>query len=285
MAVRPGLDVMARDVAGADWEAIRHRWFRRGLGLLTAVVYLGILAPILVVVLASVSPTEVFTFPPPGVTLKWYQEFFRDSNMRDGFWLSFVVAAGSAVISLVLGTAAALGLTRERFALRHLVSAFFLSPIIFPSLITGVALLLFFRALGVPTLPGLILGHAIISVPYVIRTVAASLAGFDVTIEEAARIHGASPLRAFVRVTLPIIQPGIMAGAVFAFIVSFSELNVSLFLSGPGAATLPIHIFSQIQFGAGQVVIAAASTLQIVLIVGLMVVVEKLFGISVAPQS
>ncbi len=278
-------DVPPAASPGRDREAARQRWFRRGLGLLTAIVYLGVLAPILVVVLASVSPTEVFTFPPPGFTLRWYREFFGDSNMREGFWLSFVVATVSAVGALGLGTAAAIGLTRERFVLRHVVSAFFLSPVIFPSLITGVALLLYFRTLGLPTLPGLILGHAIISVPYVIRTVAASLAGFDVSLEEAARIHGAPPLRAFLRVTLPVIQPGILAGAVFAFIVSFSELNVSLFLSGPGAATLPIHIFSQIQFGAGQVVIAAASTLQILLIVGLMVVVERLFGISVAPQS
>ncbi len=268
-----------------DWAGVRQRWFRRFLGALTAAVYAVILAPIAVVVVASVSPTEVFTFPPAGFSLHWYRDFFADQSMQEGFILSFVVAALSSVISLVLGTLAAVALTRERFHLRDFITSFFLSPIVFPSLITGVALLLYFRRLGVPILPGLVLGHAIISVPYVIRTVAASLALFDVSLEEAARIHGASPLRAFLRVTLPVVQPGIVAGAVFAFIVSFSEVNVTLFLSGPGGGPRPIHIFSQLQFGAGQVIIAAASTLQILLILALMLLVEKLFGLSLAPQS
>lgn len=283
MAVRAEGTLVAAEPT--DWAAVRQRWFRRFLAALTVAVYMVILAPIAVVVVASVSPTEVFTFPPAGFSLHWYRDFFADQSMQEGFILSFVVAALSSVISLVLGTLAAVALTRERFHLRDFITSFFLSPIVFPSLITGVALLLYFRLLGVPILPGLVLGHAIISVPYVIRTVAASLALFDVSLEEAARIHGASPLRAFLRVTLPVVQPGIVAGAVFAFIVSFSEVNVTLFLSGPGAATLPIHIFSQLQFGAGQVIIAAASTLQILLILVLMLVVEKLFGLSLAPQS
>jgi putative spermidine/putrescine transport system permease protein len=218
------------------------------------------------------------------VSLRWYGEFFDDDEMTTGFLWSVIVAVAAAVIGVVIGTLAAVALVRYRMPGKPLVTAFLMSPLVFPGLILGMALLLIFQIVNTPILLRLILAHALLGIPFVIRSVISSLDTFDVSIEEAACIHGASRIKAFMMVTLPSIQGGIVAGAVFAFVVSFGEINATLFLTGPGLSTLPVHIFSQIQFGAEQVTVAAASTMQMLLVVVLVFALEKL-GYSVTANT
>jgi len=201
--------------------------------------------------------------------------------MVDGLKWSIIIAILASAASVVIGTMAAIALVRGRLPFKGLINSLLLTPLIFPGLILGVALLLYFQMLNVPLLLRVMSAHILLGIPFVVRSVVSSLDLFDSQIEEAAIIHGASPVRAFFKVTLPSIQPGIVAGAIFAFVVSFGEINATLFLSGPGLSTLPVQIYSQIQYGTEQVVVAAASTVQMVLVVVLVVVLEKVFGLSV----
>lgn len=255
---------------------------RLALLAVVVLVYALILAPIVVIVVSSFSPSMALQFPPKALSLRWYREFFDHEQMVSGFTMSLIVAVIASAIAVVLGTAAALAFVRYRFPLKEALGALLLSPLVFPGLILGVALLLSFQFVGVPIFARLVLAHTLLGIPFVMRSVVAGLEMFDIAIEEAARIHGASPWRAFRLATLPSIQGSVVAGAVFAFVVSFGEINATLFLIGPGTTTLPVEIFSQIQFGAEQVIVASASTLQMVLVVALVLILEKVFGLSLA---
>jgi len=252
-------------------------WALRTVNLLALLIIIG---PIAIVVLVSFSPSDFFAFPPRGLSLRWFREFFNLPSMRGAYLLSLEVALAASILATVLGTLASLFLSRRRGAVVGLLNALFLSPLVFPTIIIGVALLLFFRRVGMPILPGLILAHVLIGTPYCIRSVLTSLQAFDVSLEEAGQSLGASPVRTFFLITLPLIRPGLLCGWLFAFIVSFGELNTALFLTGPGVTTLPIEIFAYLQFQGSQLVIAAASTLQICLIIVLVLTIERLVGLS-----
>jgi putative spermidine/putrescine transport system permease protein len=254
-----------------------RRWGALAANLLA---FLLILGPIAIVVLVSFSPGDFFAFPPRGLSLRWFREFFALPSMRGAFLLSLEIALGASVVSTVLGTLASLFLARRRGAVVSLLNGLFLSPLVFPTIIIGVALLLAFRRVGMPILPGLVCAHVLIGTPYCIRSILTSLQGFDVSLEEAGQSLGASPVRTFFLITLPLIRPGLLCGWLFAFIVSFGELNTALFLTGPGVTTLPIEIFAYLQFQGSQLVIAAASTLQICLIVVLVLSIERLVGLT-----
>jgi putative spermidine/putrescine transport system permease protein len=249
-------------------------------GSAVVVAFVLILAPILIVVVTAFSPTDYFQFPPPGFSLRWFVEFFRLDNMRNAFTLSLELALLSATIATVLGTLGALYLARRRGVVAGLLQSLFLAPLVFPTIILGLALLLLYKSLGVPVFPGLLLAHCVIGMPYCFRTVLASVQALDPALEEAGQSLGAGPLETFFLVTLPLIWQGVLSGWLFAFIVSFGELNTALFLSGPGLTTLPIEIFSYLQFQGSQLVIAAASTIQIVLIVLLVAGIERIVGMG-----
>ena len=193
-----------------------------------------ILAPILIVVVTAFSPTDYFQFPPPGLSLRWFVEFFRLDNMRNAFTLSLELALLSATLATVLGTLGALFLARRRGVVASLLQSLFLAPLVFPTIILGLALLLLYKTLGVPVFPGLLLAHCVIGMPYCFRTVLASVQALDPALEEAGQSLGAGPLDTLFLVTLPLIWQGVLSGWLFAFIVSFGELNTALFLSGPG---------------------------------------------------
>jgi putative spermidine/putrescine transport system permease protein len=246
----------------------------------TAVAFLLILAPILIVVVAAFSPTDYFQFPPPGLSLRWFVEFFRLDNMRNAFTLSLELALLSATIATVLGTMGALFLARRRGVIAGLLQSLFLAPLVFPTIILGLALLLLYKSLGMPVFSGLLLAHCVIGMPYAFRTALASAQALDPALEEAGQSLGAGPVNTLFLVTLPLIWQGVLSGWLFAFIVSFGELNTALFLSGPGLTTLPIEIFSYLQFQGSQLVIAAASTLQIALIVLLVAGIERIVGMG-----
>lgn len=204
-----------------------------------------LLLPMVVIVLTSVTTLGYVSFPPEGFTLRWYGEALRKREFLESFYLSLAVAAVTAALATLLGVPVAVALARHRFPGRALVNAFFMSPLILPTVVIGIALLQFYNRIGLgSTTAGLVLGHVVITTPYAIRLVMASLTGLDPSVERAARNLGAAPLRAFLAVTLPVVMPGIMAGALFAFITSFDNVTISVFLATPRMVTLPVRIYN-----------------------------------------
>lgn len=251
----------------------------------TALAFILILSPIVVVVISSFSPTDFFVFPPPSLSLRWFEEFFRLPNMRGAFLLSLELALASACCAAFLGTLGALFIARRTGIVAGVLQSLFMAPLVFPTIILGLALLLLYKSIGMPIFPGLLLAHAVIGMPYCFRSVLASLQGLDPALEEAGQALGAGPIRTLFLVTLPLIWPGVIAGWLFAFIVSFGELNTALFLTGPGQTTLPIEIFSYLQFQGSQLVIAAASALQVGLIILLVTAIERMIGLGQIVRS
>lgn len=204
-----------------------------------------LLLPLAVIVATSFTTLGYVSFPPEGFTLRWYGEALRKTEFLQSFYLSLTVAAVTAGLATLVGTPVAVATVRYRYPGRDAVSAFFMSPLILPTVVIGLALLQFYNSIGIGATPlSLILGHVIITTPYAIRLVAASLTGLDPSIERAARNLGAPPIVAFVRVTLPLIAPGIAAGAIFAFVTSFDNVTISVFLATPTMVTLPVRIYN-----------------------------------------
>lgn len=234
------------------------------------VAYAILLIPIVIVVGTSLGRSALFEFPPRQLSFHWFESFLsKPALVHSFFGVSLLIALLSACLALLIAAPAALALVRFRFRGRAALETFFTLPVAVPHILLGVALYLFYVRLRVEaSLLTLLLGHVLIALPYVIRSVTAGLAGLDPRLEEAAMSLGASQVAAFFKVSFPLIRSSIVSGAVFAFIVSFGDVNLALFLAGPGSTTLPVHIFSEIQWGADPT-IAAASTLQI-LVVGLL---------------
>lgn len=247
---------------------------------LAGLTYLLVLGPILIVLVTAFSPTEFFVFPPPGLSLRWFVAFFGNESLRGAFTRSLWLAALSCALATGLGTMAALAIARRGGFAFTLLQSLFLAPLIFPAIVFGLSLLLFFKLIGgVSAFPGLVIAHAILGTPFVVRAVTASVLAVDPVLEEAGQSLRAGPIRTFALVTMPLIWPGIMSGALFAFILSLGELNTALFLTGPGVTTLPIEVFSYLQFQGGQLVIAAASAVQVGIIVVLIMTAERLVGL------
>jgi putative spermidine/putrescine transport system permease protein len=250
------------------------------LSLATAVAFVVVLAPIVVVLAISFSSVDSFAFPPPGLSLRWYRDFFGSSGLTGAFLFSVEISVVSSLTAAFLGTLGALVVTREKSRAGPALQGTFLAPLVFPTIILGLALLIFFRAIGLPSTVALVVAHVLIGVPYCFRSTLASLLAFDRAIEEAAASLGAGPVRSFVLVTFPLIWPGVIAGGMFAFIVSFGEVNADLFLTGPGYTTLPIEMLSHLQFPGDQLVIAAASAVQVGLILVAVALIERIAGVG-----
>ena len=230
-----------------------------------ALVFGFLMLPVVVIALASFSRTSYLTVPPKGLTLRWFGAVLGDPEYLHAIGFSLGLAVLATVGSLVAGVAASYALLRRRVPGGALVSAVLNAPLIFPGVVVGVALLQLYALVHLNgTLIGLALAHMVITVPYVVRAVTASLQGIDPDLESAARVLGASGPVAFFTVTLPLIRPGIAAGALFSFIVSFDNVPVSIFLLGAGQMTLPVKIFTAIEYGVDPS-IAAISTMLIAL--------------------
>ena len=242
--------------------ALLRGWLLRAW---VALVFAFLMLPVVVIALASLSRTSYLTVPPKGLTLRWFGAVLGDPEYIHAIGVSLGLAAVATAGSLIVGAAASYALIRRRVPGGALVSALLNAPLVFPGVVVGVALLQFYALVRLNgSLAGLALAHMVITVPYVVRAVMASLQGIDPELESAARVLGASGPVAFATVTLPLIRPGIAAGALFSFIVSFDNVPVSIFLLGAGQMTLPVKIFSAIEYGVDPS-IAAISTLLIAL--------------------
>lgn len=254
--------------------------------IVLAAFLLFLYMPLIIVAGASLTPANqaYVSFPPKSVSLYWYQ------NIPQAYWnalfLSLRVALGTAVISCVIATPLALGIVRAQFPGKAVLVALLRAPLQIPYVVTGIAFLLFYYALGDAlgihlraTYIGLVLGHTFLATPYVTASIVAVLSRFNSRLEEAAAIHGASPWRTFRRVTLPLIMPGVYGGAVYAFIISFGEVPVALFLGGAGATTLPVEIFSSIQFDFGPALLSISTIVLIVSFVAL-ILIQKIVGLE-----
>lgn len=232
------------------------------LKTINAAIVLYLLAPIIVVIGTAFTTTAYPVFPPEGFTLRWFEKFLHTAEFVESIKISAMLAASSTLVAAVLGTSSALALARFKIPGKATISALLLSPILFPTIVLGLALLVFSNMIGIAgTFVNLVCAHVVLITPFVIRMVMVSLAQFDPAIEEAARNLGAGRWRTFFLITLPLIRPGVLAGSVFAFILSFDELVVTLFLSAPGLQTLPIRIYTYVEYSSDPTISAISTVL------------------------
>ena len=264
-----------------------ERAWRAAFIVICALVLLFLIAPILVIMPLSFNSEPYFTYPMPGLSMKWYADFFQDPRWLNALKASVFIGLASTTLSMILGTLAALGLSRANFPYRALVMAFLISPMIVPVVITAVGMYFFFANLGLNnTYSGIILAHTALATPFVVITVTATLTGFDQSLIRAGASLGASPMTVFRKVTFPLILPGMISGALFAFVTSFDEVVVVLFIASPDQRTLPKQMFSGIREQISPTITAAATMLVIAAAVMLVTVEllrrrsERLRGIS-----
>jgi len=237
-----------------------------------------LLAPILAIIPLSFSSSSFLAYPVPGWSLQWYENLFTSPDWVRAAKNSFIVAPSATLIATVLGTMAAVGLSRGNFRGKGLLMALLIAPMVVPVVVVAVACYLFFARIGLAdTYIGLIIVHAALGAPFVVTTVLATLQGFNHNLVRASLSLGAGPLATFFRVTLPVIAPGVISGALFAFATSFDEVVVTLFIAGPDQSTLPRQMFTGIRENINPT-IAAAATLLILFTTALMLVLEWLRG-------
>ncbi|MFQ5914803.1 MAG: ABC transporter permease [Nitrospinota bacterium] len=262
---------------------MKRRWGRDpfDLALRTAAlaIFLALLLPLLVILGTSLNRLEVVQFPPQGLSLSWYKAIFEDPFIwKDAFGLSLRIALITVALSLLLGYSAALGM-RYAPEVAKVLDVLLLSPLFVGFVVLGLALLMFFNRVW-PTLgatPAIIVAHTLISAPYVLRIARATLHAFDPAMEEAASNLGASGRQVLWKVTLPIIRPGIIAGGIFAFILSFNNVMLSLMLAKPGLQTLPVFMFNQIQYSFNPL-LASISFLLILFMGVTLILVDRVVG-------
>jgi len=258
------------------YESTGQRFTRYALWIYVALVLVFLMAPILVIVPLSLSAGSFLFFPLPGLSLRWYADFFTSDLWLRALRNSLVVGAGATVIATTLGTLAAFGFWRARFTGRGLLFALLLSPLVVPVIIVAVGVYFAFAPLGLADgFAGLTLAHAALGAPFVLVTVLSTLSGFDRNLLDAAANLGAPPLLAFRRVALPIVFPGIFSGALFAFATSFDEVVVAMLMTGPGQRTLPLQMFNGINQEIS-LTITAAGTLLVILACVLLLTAEGL---------
>ncbi len=241
----------------------------------TAMVYVFLFLPIVTVVFMSFNVSKYSIFPPPGMTTRWYVEAAQDPNVWFSIKNSLFISVCASIGATTIGTLAAMGFVRNRFRLREVLSVLFLSPMIIPEIITGIALLSLATLLHIKG--GyllIIIGHILVGLPFVMTVVSARLHGFDASLEEAAMDLGADEVATFRRVTLPLIMPGIIGGALLSFTISFDNFLMTYLLAGSGIMTVPIQIYSMVRFEINPKVHALSAVI-VVISMTLIVIHEK----------
>jgi putative spermidine/putrescine transport system permease protein len=253
----------------------------RALTLVAAVL---LIVPHLIVIVTSVDPSPAGPFPPAGVTARWYANALTRPAFREALGLSLVVATITAVCSVTAGVLASLLVVRYRFPGRTVLMALLQSPMMIPEVVLGLGFLIVFARwrVYISTL-NLVVAHVVITLPFAIRVVSANLYSVSSSIEEAAHVLGAGPLRTFLQITGPVIKQGILTAAIFAFVVSFDNFTVSAFLVS-SRGTLPVEIYAYIRTGSDPT-IAAISAMLIVLSVMVVLGVERFVGLEGIAQT
>ena len=272
---------MAKPMFAPHTSTIERIWYftLRGLAVLTL---LYLILPVLAIVPLSFSSSTFLVYPIPGWSLRWYQNLIASDEWRMAAKNSFIVAPSATVLATVLGTLAAIGLTKANFKGKALLMAILISPMIVPVVVVGVGMYLFFAPLGLAnTYIGLIMAHASLGVPFVVTTVAATLQGFNYNLVRASLSLGANPVKTFFSITLPVIAPGVISGALFAFATSFDEVVVTLFLAGANQTTLPRQMFTGIRENISPT-IAALATILVAFSTCLLLLLEWLRGRNAA---
>jgi putative spermidine/putrescine transport system permease protein len=249
-------------------------------GVLSAIALIFLVAPTLIVLITSFTSSQSLKFPPDGLSLRWYAALLEADQMQRAAWNSLVVASWTTLIAVVCGTAAALAIARSRSPWLRAADTLFMSPLLLPALAFGFAALIFINKLGfTPSIPFLVLGHVIVCVPFVLRTTLASLSQLDPALLEASESLGAGRAMTFRRITLPLISSGVGAGAFLAFMASFDNVPVSLFLADERTEMLPIHLWQQIETNL-DVRTAAASGVIVMVTLVLMALAERFAGLT-----
>ncbi|MEE8541257.1 MAG: ABC transporter permease [Desulfobacterales bacterium] len=263
---------MGLQVYASTWEKIWYYFIR----IFCVCILIGLVLPIMVIIPISFTSDTMLTYPMPGISLRWYKEFFNAIMWTLSMKNSFIIAAAVTVLATSLGTLAALGLTMAKIPFKGLITGVMIMPMVVPIVITAVGIYFFFAWVGLAnTHLGLILAHTALATPFVVITVTATLQGFNRNQVRAGASLGASPARVFFKVTLPQILPGVVSGALFAFVTSFDEVVVALFIAGPEQYTLPRQMFAGIREKYNPT-IAAVATMMIVVSIALLVSVELL---------
>lgn len=247
-------------------------------GVAITALYVFLLAPILIVVFTSFSPGMSNTYRLSEASLHWYREFLNSSSFMDSFKFSLMLALLASLFSTVIGLLTSYALVRFLGKARTLGQSIAMLPMMIPHILISLSLLLLLTQLPIPEMAMLVIGHVLICLPFTIAGITASLEGVDPDVEAAAYTLGAGRLRVLWEVTVPLVAPGVLSSAIFAFIISFGDVYIALFISGPGATTLPVEIFSYVQWESSPIV-AAITTVQIVMIILFGLFIERLVGL------
>ncbi|MCO5089485.1 ABC transporter permease [Bosea sp. (in: a-proteobacteria)] len=249
----------------SDASEIRtFSWLSLGAKLLAWLGYAFLVIPSLIVIPLSFGDSQILVFPPPNLSMAHYREYFVEGNWLDATWQSLRVALGVTFFSLVIGVGAAYGLQRSEFRGKKLVTLILLSPIFVPGVVVGLALYIYLSRLGIAgTTFGLMIGHTIVVVPFVIVTANAGLRQIDSGLETAASLMGAGKLYVLRRVTLPLLLPSVLAAGLFAFLMSFDEVVISYFIASVRQTTLPVKMYSSIKWEITPVIAAISSMLTV----------------------
>jgi len=248
------------------------------LYLLGGLIAFFLVLPSFIVIPISFSDSILLKFPPERFSFRWYRVFFGTPAWTNSLWLSVKLGVGVMVISTILGVLASIGLVRGKFKGKNALQAFLLSPMIVPYVVTALAMYYFFGGLKLVGNPwSLLISHICVATPLVIVIVSAALQDFNRTLEQAAQILGATPLQTFLKITFPILRPGILSGALFAFIVSFDEVVIAAFIGGYRSATLPKRMFDNVR-DQMEPTVAAISTLLVTLSILLLLTITYLRG-------
>lgn len=256
-----------------------------GLIGFAVLVYLFLLGPLVIILGAALSDTTYLTFPPQGLSFRWFENIFGVSQFRRTMVTSLQVGITATTLALLIGIPAAYAMNRYRVQLPGWLSTLFVLPVLVPEIVFGFSLLKTVAVgWGAPIMVSLIVGHTLLVLPYTVRVVGASLASFDFSVEEAAISLGSPPLRTFFTIVLPNVRSGVIAAFILAFITSLNDVSTSLFLTGPGVSTLPISILAYVEQFFDPTV-ASVSVLLMVFTVGVMAIVERTLGLSFLAKS
>lgn len=252
---------------------------RVGHGLLIAALFLFLLGPVVLVFPMSFSADRVLAWPPSGFSLRWYEAILREPALLEATRNSLVLAAAVTVVALGLAMPAALAIARGRFPGRDALMALLTAPLLLPSIVLALALLIVFVGYGlVGSWLGLALAHLLIALPYALRVLSTALATLPASVEEAAASLGAPPGAVFRRITLPLMTPGVVAAAAIVFLVSFDEVVISLFVVGPRLTTLPVALFRYVESRTDPLV-AAVSALLVIMTLAIVLVLDRAVGL------